>query len=197
MQSTQEQMTQQPPDPANIRRLRGDFPPGYEVADLVGPGGPIGFWGLGADWLADPPQCGALANPVGDRTELRGLSASGPGGIIYAALVTVPAPPVTLDPALLVDCGQWTATSGRATAAVSIIPAPAIDGAATIGLISDTRTVVEGGTETDSRAHTFTAYLGEFLAFVVVVTDPGSPYPTLAPDFGAALLVKTVSALRD
>ena len=63
-------------------------------------------------------------------------------------------------------------------------------------MVTEAKTVVEGGTETNSRAHTFTAYLGDYLAFVTVVTDPGSPNPPLGQDFAAALLVKTVSALR-
>lgn len=59
-----------------------------------------------------------------------------------------------------------------------------------------TTTVVEGGTETRSHADTFTAYLGDYVAFVAVVTDPGSPNPALGQEFAAQLLVKTVSALR-
>ncbi len=58
------------------------------------------------------------------------------------------------------------------------------------------KTVVEGGTETTSTAYTFSAYLGDYLAFVTVVTDPGSPNPPLGQEFAAELLVKTVSALR-
>ena len=58
------------------------------------------------------------------------------------------------------------------------------------------KTVVEGGTETTSTAYTFGAYLGDYLAFVTVVMEPGSPNPPLGQDFAADLLVKTVSALR-
>ncbi|MBW8711263.1 MAG: DUF5642 family protein, partial [Mycobacterium sp.] len=53
-----------------------------------------------------------------------------------------------------------------------------------------------GGTETRSHADTFTAYLGDYVTFVTVVSDPGSPNPALGQDFAADLLVKTVSALR-
>ena len=42
----------------------------------------------------------------------------------------------------------------------------------------------------------FSAYLGDYLVFVTVVTDPGSPNPALGQEFAADLLVKTVSALR-
>jgi len=76
------------------------------------------------------------------------------------------------------------------------VAAPAIDGAATVGLSITATTVVEGGTETHSHADTFTAYLGEYVAFITVVTEPGSPNPALGQDFAAELLVKTVSALR-
>jgi hypothetical protein len=79
---------------------------------------------------------------------------------------------------------------------VAFVAAPAIDGAATVGLTTSTRTVVEGGTETHSHADTFTAYLGDYVAFITVVSDPGSPNPPLGQDFAADLLVKTVSALR-
>jgi hypothetical protein len=76
------------------------------------------------------------------------------------------------------------------------VAAPVIDGATTVGLATTTTTTVEGGTETHSRADTFTAYLTGYVAFVTVVTDPGSPNPSLGQDFAAELLVKTASALR-
>ena len=63
-------------------------------------------------------------------------------------------------------------------------------------MVSDATTVVEGGTETHSRAATFSAYLDGHVAYVAVVTDPGSAGPALGPDFAATLLAKTVSALR-
>jgi hypothetical protein len=57
-------------------------------------------------------------------------------------------------------------------------------------------TVVEGGTVTHSHADSFTAYLGDYVVMITVVTDPGTPNPALGEDFAAGLLVKTVSALR-
>jgi hypothetical protein len=57
-------------------------------------------------------------------------------------------------------------------------------------------TVVEGGTETRSHADTVTAYLGDHIAFVALLTDPGSPNPQLGAQFAADLMTKTVSALR-
>jgi Domain of unknown function (DUF5642) len=87
-------------------------------------------------------------------------------------------------------------SDGHTSGNVTVLAAPAIDGAATIGLSTTTTTVVEGGTETHSHADTFSAYLVGYVAFVTVVTDPGSPNPSLGQDFAAELLVKTVSALR-
>jgi hypothetical protein len=86
--------------------------------------------------------------------------------------------------------------SGRTTAVLDLFDPPAIDGAPTVGIVAAVRTIVEGGTETDLRATTTTAYLGEYVAFVTVVTDPGSPNRPLGQDFASSLLVKTVSALR-
>jgi len=40
------------------------------------------------------------------------------------------------------------------------------------------------------------AYLGDNVAFVVAVTDPGAPHPQLDAGFAASLLRKTVAALR-
>jgi hypothetical protein len=102
----------------------------------------------------------------------------------------------TLDQSLIAECGQWTVSAGRTSGSVAFVAAPAIDGAATVGMSTTATTAVEGGTETHSHADTFTAYLGDYVAFVTVVTDPGSPNPALGQDFAAELLVKTVSALR-
>ena len=55
--------------------------------DLVGRVAPLAFWGFGPQWMADPPQCGALADPAVDAATVRGWSASGPGGIVYAVVV--------------------------------------------------------------------------------------------------------------
>jgi Domain of unknown function (DUF5642) len=183
-------------NPANIARARSELPAGYEVADVSGPVSPIAFWGLSAGWVTDPPGCGALASPVPDGSTTRGWSGSGPGGIVYAAVTGSPPARVELDPTVVAECGQWAVTSGHTTGEVRLIEAPSIDGAATVGMSTVATTVVEGGTETTSTASTFSAYLGEYLAFVTVVTDPGSPNPPLGQDFAADLLVETVSALR-
>jgi hypothetical protein len=180
-------------NPARIERVRTELPSGYEVAPLSGRAAPVAFWGLGPEWTADPPRCGALADPASDVTATRGWSASGAGGIVYAV---VAASETTLDPSLTDECGQWTVSAGHTSAAVALLAAPTIDGAATVGLATTNTTVVEGGTETHSHADTFTAYLGDYVTFVTVVSDPGSPNPALGQDFAADLLVKTVSALR-
>ena len=173
--------------------MRTALPSGYEVAALAGRAAPVVFWGLGPDWTADPLRCGALADPVADAATTRGWSASGAGGIVYAVVTGSKA---TLDPSLIDECGQWTVSAGHTSGSVMSVAAPAIDGATTVGLSTTTTTLVEGGTETHSHAETFTAYLGEYVALVTVVTDPGSPNPPLGQDFAAELLVKTVSALR-
>jgi Domain of unknown function (DUF5642) len=180
-------------NPARIDRVRTELPSGYEVAALSGRAAPIAFWGLGPDWTADPQVCGALADPVAGGATTRGWSGSGAGGIVYAVVATSAA---TLDQSLIAECGQWTVSAGRTSGSVALVAAPAIDGAATVGLSTTATTAVEGGTETHSHADTFTAYLGDYVAFVTVVTDPGSPNPALGQDFAAELLVKTVSALR-
>jgi hypothetical protein len=181
-----------PVNPARIERVREELPSGYEVAALSGSVAPVAFWGLGPDWSADPPRCGALADPVAGAAT-RGWSASGAGGIVYAVVATSTA---TLDPSLIEECGRWTVSAGHTSGAVVVVAAPAIDGAATVGLSTSTTTVVEGGAETYSHADTFTASLGDHVAFVTVVSDPGSPNSPLGQDFAADLLVKTVSALR-
>ena len=203
-------------DLAGVARVRGDLPAGYEVGDLVGRVAPLAFWGFGPQWVADPPQCGVLADPAVDAATVRGWSASGPGGIVYVVaaaggqersdsgdgtggqersdLGDVTGGSV---PAILAECDSTTLTAGHTSGTVATVEAPAIDGASTVGIRTDTTTVVEGGTETHSHADTFTAYLGGYVAYVTVVTDPGSSSAqTLDADFAAALLVKTVSALR-
>jgi hypothetical protein len=183
-------------DAANISRVRGDLPAGYEVADLGGVASPAAFWGFGPGWVTEPPQCGLLAGPPTDDATSKGWSGSGPGGIVHAVVTGSPASPVTFDPGVLADCGHWTVASGNTTGTVDLIDAPAIEGAATIGMETAAKTVVEGGMETASAVYTFSAYLGDYLAFVTVVSDPGSPNPPLDREFAADLLVKTVSALR-
>jgi Domain of unknown function (DUF5642) len=188
-----------PVDPQRIKRIRADLPPGYEVADIDAPTPISGFWGFRPGWAAEPSQCAVLADPVGDPAvplSAQGLSASGPGGIVYVVVASATSGAVALDPALIADCSRWTLGNGRSSATVNLVAAPAVDGADTVGMAAEIRTVVESGTETDSRAQTYSAYLGEHFVFVTVVTDPGSPDPPLPPEFAADLLVKTVTALR-
>ena len=179
-------------NPARIDRVRGELPEGYEVADIAGRISPVAFWGLGEQWTADPPQCGVLADPIVDGASARGWSSSGAGGTVHAAV----AGGRPLDPALLSECGQWTVSSRRTSGSVTFTPAPTIDGAPAVAMATVTTTVVEGGTEIRSHADTVTAYLGDYVAFVTVVTDPGLPNPQLGQDFAATFMVKTVSALR-
>jgi len=179
---------------ADVARVRGDLPAGYEIADLVGRAAPLAFWGFGPQWVADPPQCGALSDPSVDGATIRGWSGSGPGGIVY--VVAAASPGTSLDPAVLGGCGTSTLTAGHTSGTVTTVEAPTIDAATTLGLHTETTTVVEGGTETHSHADTFTAYFEGYTAYVTVVTDPGSSGPVLDADFAAALLVKTVAALR-
>jgi hypothetical protein len=162
------------------------------VTDLQGPVSPVAFWGLAPGWAAEPAACGALASPAGDDSTTKGWSASGAGGIVHDAVVER----VGFDQSLLADCGHWTVTSGNTTGTVDLVDAPAIEGATTVGTTTLAKTVVEGGTETTSAASTFSAYIGEYLVFVTVVTDPGSPNPPLGKEFAVNLLAKTVSALR-
>jgi Domain of unknown function (DUF5642) len=179
-------------NPAKVADVRSELPAGYEFANLSGPTSPIAIWGYGRNWVADPPHCGALADPAGD-APVSGWSASGPGGIVYAVVADAA---VGLDPVLAGSCGTWALNGGHTSGTVTLTGAPAIDGAATLGLVTDSATVVEGGTETHSRASTSIAYLGDHVAFVAVVTDPGSAGPPLPPEVASDLLVKTVSAIR-
>jgi hypothetical protein len=183
-------------NPVNIGRVRADLPDGYEVAALSGPASPVAFWGFRPGWITEPPQCGVLAGPATDDATTKGWSGSGPGGIVHAVVTGSPASPVTFDPVVLTECGQWTVMSGNTSGTVNLIDAPAIEGATTVGMDTVAKTVVEGGTETTSAVSTFSAYVGDYLIFVTVVADPGSPNPPLGQEFAADLLVKTVSALR-
>lgn len=180
-------------NPANIGRIQGELPKGYEFADLSGRTTPVELWGFGPDGVSDPPQCEVLAAPTGQGATVRGWSGSGPGGIVYAVVADAT---VGLDPAIVGECGSWSLTAGHTSGTVSLIAAPAVDGAATLGMSSEATTRVEGGTETRSHADTFTAYLGDYVTYVVVVTDPGGAGPALDTEFAAGLLTKTVSALR-
>ncbi|WKG02367.1 DUF5642 family protein [Mycolicibacterium sp. HK-90] len=179
---------------ARIDRVRHQLPPGYEVVDLDPHASPVSLWGFGPDWTADPAECAAPAAPETEPS--RGWSASGSGGIVYAAVAK--GGPVHPDPD--VPCEQWRVSGGHSVGTVTAVPAPAIDGAVTRGMATAVTTIVEGGTETRSHADTFTADLdseaGGYHLFITVVTDPGSPEPALDSAFTADLLVKTVSALR-
>ena len=184
-------------NPANIRWVRRELPPDYEVTGLPGQAAPPAIWGLGADGAASPARCAALADPAGGRGQsAQGLSGSGTGGIVYAVVAAAPTGPVALDQSLVNQCREWTMTSRRATARVHLVDAPRIDGAETLGMTADITTRVEGGNEIGSRANTFTAYLGDYYAFTTVISDPGSPGSALTPQFATNLLVKVVSALR-
>jgi hypothetical protein len=184
-------------DPERIKRIRSDLPPGYEVADVKGPVSIAGFWGFRPGWTADPSSCAALVDPIAaESSPVRGLSGSGPGGIVYVVVETPPQGTLAFDPALTDQCVRWTMAFGQSSAAVDLVDAPPIDGASTVGMTAAIRTVVESGNETDSHATTFSAYVGDHFVFVALVTDPGSPDPPLPPEFAADLLVKTVAALR-
>ena len=182
-------------NPARIERARDDLPDGYEVAGYRGSPAPIMLWGFGDAAVSEPPQCGALSAPAVDPPTTRGWSASGPGGIVYA-VVSRALPPEAPAPVLLAECPQWTVSSGHTTATVSGRPGPAVAAAQTVAMSTAATTVVEGGTETRSRAETFVAYLDGHVCLVAVVTDPGSPYPALDADFAEGLLTAAVSSLR-
>jgi hypothetical protein len=184
-------------NPANIKRVGRELPPGYEVSGVSGVATAPAAWGLREGGAAAPSRCAALADPAGGHGKsVQGISGSGAGGIVYAVVMAASSGPVELDQSLVAACPQWTMTSGRATARVHLIEPPRIDGVQTLGMAVDTTTPVEGGNEIDSRANTFTAYLGDYYAFTTLVSDPGSPQPPLPPQFAADLLAKTVSALR-
>ncbi len=184
-------------NPANIKRVVRDLPPNYEATSGIPSGAsPRVIWGLDADVTSKPALCAALADPGNRRDQsAQGLSASGPGGIINVVVVALP-DPVDLDGNAVDACSQWTMTAQHTTATVRLTDAPHIDDAETIGMVVDIKSAVESGTEIDSRAYTFIAYLGSYYAFTTLATDPGSAQPTLLAQFAADLLVKTVSTLR-
>ena len=187
-------------NPGNIKRVVRELPPGYEVTTAIPDGAsPRVIWSLGADASdskAKPPQCGVLADPgKGLDQSAQGVSGSGGGGIVDAVVVALPGP-VDFPRDLIAPCGRWNMTAGHTTASVRLTDAPQIDGAETLGMVADTKSSVESGTEIDSRTYTFTAYLGSYYAFTTLTTDPGSVAPALPPRFAADLLVKTVSTLR-
>jgi Domain of unknown function (DUF5642) len=187
-------------NPANIKKVVRELPPGYEVSTgIPGAASPRMTWSLAAAASATPPKCAALADPGDGRDQsAQGVSGSGSGGIVNAVLVGFPAQPgpLDLDHDAVAACRQWTMTAAHTTVSIRLIDPPHIDGSDTLGMMVDIKTSVESGTEIDSRAYTFTAYLGAYYAFTTVTTDPGSVLPTLTPQYAADLLVKTVSTLR-
>jgi len=186
-----------PIDPGNIRRVRRELPPGYEVAPVTDVTVPRDLWALGAAGAAIPPRCAALADLAGGHGQRgQGFSGSGVGGTVYAVIAAAPAGALRLDHSLLSQCRLWRMTGGRASARVRLVEAPHIDAAETLGMTAEIVTSVEGGNEITSQASTFTAYLSDYYAFTTVVSDPGSPHAPLTPAFAADLLVKTVSAVR-
>ncbi|MDA2894262.1 DUF5642 family protein [Mycolicibacterium sp. BiH015] len=182
-------------NPARIDRARHDLPAGYEVTGYTGAPTPFAAWGFRSSAVSDPVQCAALGAPAVDAATMLGWTASGPGGIVYA-IVANAGPDAAPDPAVVAACGRWTVTSGPSTATVTGLPGPHIAAADTVGMSTAVTTVVEGGTETRSHAETFVAYLGGYVCFVAVVTDPGSPQPALEAESASDLLTKTVSTLR-
>jgi hypothetical protein len=186
-------------NPGNIKRVARELPPGYEVTTGVPSTAlPMMTWGLGdgsGDVKARPPRCATLADPSDGRGQAQGVSGSGAGGVVDAVVVVLPGG-LDLDRDVVAECGRWTLTAGHSAATVGLIDAPHIDGTDTLGMMADVKASVESGTEIDSRAYTFTAYLGNCYAFTTVTTDPGSGQPALTPQFAADLLVKTVSTLR-
>jgi Domain of unknown function (DUF5642) len=184
-------------NPANIKRMVRELPPNYEVTTGIPSGAsPRVIWSVEADATVKPPQCATLADPGNGRDQsAQGFSASGTGGIVDAVVVALPGP-VDLDQGVVAACGRWTVSDGHTTASVRLIDAPRIEGVVTLGMVADTKSSVESGTEIDSRVYTFTAYLGNYYAFTTLTTDPGSALPALPSQFAADLLVKTVSTLR-
>ena len=82
------------------------------------------------------------------------------------------------------------------SAEVTRIEAPVIEGAVTVALRAATRTIVEAGSETNALATTAFAYFDHHVAYVTLITDPGSPHPPMDLGFVADTLATTVAALR-
>lgn len=188
-------------NPANIKRISRELPPGYEVTNSIPSGAsPRTIWSLDVAATALPAQCAILADPGsngnGRDQSAQGVSGSGAGGIVDAVVVAVPPGPVTPEGDVVAACAQWTMSDGHTTAAIRLIDPPRIDGANTLGMVADVRTSVESGTEISSQTYTFIAYLGQHYAFTTLTTDPGSMLAPLPAQFAADLLVKTVSTLR-
>jgi hypothetical protein len=179
-------------DPVRVERVRAALPTGYEFTALPVRADPVALWGLGAQWMADPPSCAGIGDPAAGAA-VHGWSASGPGGIVYAVVADAA---VAVDPAVVDACASWRLSAGGTLGVVTVADPPVVDGAPTLGLSCDVTTTVEGGTETRSHAETSVAYLGDHVAYVTVVTDPGSSAQALGPGVAADLLGKTVAAVR-
>lgn len=182
-----------PADPAAIGRMRQHLPKdlrGYEFAALPAPAAPTTFWGMSAGSAADPPDCAALMAAPADG--VRGWSASGPGGIVYATA----APAVAPAPDLVGDCHSWTLSTDRARAAVDLTDAPQVADARTLGLTAHITTSVENGAQTHSQATTLIAYVDTLAVSVTMVTDPGAVAPPLPAELPATLLDAAVRSVR-
>ena len=182
-------------NPARIDRTRSELPGGYEVARYTTAPAPIVLWGFAEAAVSEPPQCAQLAAPAVDPATTRGWSASGPGGIVHTVVARAHGPQVP-GSTLLAECAQWTVASGHTTGTVATRLGPVIDAATTVAMSTTATTLVEGGTQTRSRADTFVAYLDGHVCFVTLITDPGSPHPALGPGFAGDLLAGATSALR-
>lgn len=163
---------------------------GYEFGALPAPAVPTTFWGMSAGSAADPPDCAALMAAPADG--VRGWSASGPGGIVYATA----APAVAPAPDLVGDCHSWTLSTGRARAAVDRTDAPRIADARTLGMTAHITTSVENGAQTHSQATTLIAYVDTLAVSITMVTDPGAVAPALPADLPATLLDAAVRSVR-
>ena len=181
-------------NPANVVRVRSALPQGYEVAEVSGPVSAAGLWGFGTGWTVDPPQCAGLADPAPSDPGARGLSASGPGGTVFVVASATADDASGFD--LLTQCDSWTMTFVHTSAEVTRTEAPVIDDAVTVAWRGATRTIVEAGSETNALASTASAYFDHHVAYVTLITDPGSPHPPLDSGFVAETLATTVAALR-
>jgi Domain of unknown function (DUF5642) len=182
-----------PADAAGIGRMRRQLPTdlrGYEFGALPAPAAPTTFWGMSSGSVADPEDCAALVAASTDG--VRGWSASGPGGIVYATAAPGAAP----TPELVGGCHTWTLSTGRARAVIDLTDAPQIADARTLGLTAHITTSVENGAQTHSQATTLIAYVDTLAVSVTMVTDPGSVAPPLAADLPATLLDAAVRSVR-
>jgi Domain of unknown function (DUF5642) len=71
---------------------------------------------------------------------------------------------------------QWTMIAGHTTASDRLADTPHVDGAETLDVVVDIKSTFEPDTEIDSRAYTFTAFLGNYGAFTALITDPRQRY---------------------